>query len=60
MVRLALADLLARSDAGSDVARAVEQYEAFLALAGGAPEAARVKKGLVPLKRREAALAVGR
>ena len=48
---LALADLLARSPA--DAARAVDEYKAFLRLAGDAsPEAARVKKALPTLKKR--------
>jgi tetratricopeptide (TPR) repeat protein len=55
-VRLALADALSRSEAQG--ARALAEYEAFLSLAGSAPEAARVKKALPALKRR--LVAVGR
>ncbi|MCY1033173.1 tetratricopeptide repeat protein [Corallococcus sp. BB11-1] len=50
MAHLALADVLARETA--ELPRAVESYEAFLKLAGGAPEATRVKKALPLLKRR--------
>ncbi|RKG67134.1 tetratricopeptide repeat protein [Corallococcus exercitus] len=50
MAHLALADVLVRES--SELPRAVEAYEAFLKLAGGAPEANRVKKALPLLKRR--------
>lgn len=50
MAHLALADVLARES--SELPRAVAAYEAFLRLAGGAPEANRVKKALPLLKRR--------
>ncbi|MBN8228289.1 tetratricopeptide repeat protein [Corallococcus macrosporus] len=50
LAHLALADVLVRES--SELPRAVEAYEAFLKLAGGAPEANRVKKALPLLKRR--------
>ncbi|RKH24250.1 tetratricopeptide repeat protein [Corallococcus praedator] len=50
MAHLALADVLARETA--ELPRAVESYEAFLRLAGEAPDAKRVKKALPLLKRR--------
>ncbi|NOK21451.1 tetratricopeptide repeat protein [Corallococcus carmarthensis] len=50
LAHLALADVLVRET--SELPRAVEAYEAFLKLAGGAPEANRVKKALPLLKRR--------
>ncbi|NOJ97365.1 tetratricopeptide repeat protein [Corallococcus coralloides] len=50
LAHLALADVLVRETA--ELPRAVEAYEAFLKLAGGAPEANRVKKALPLLKRR--------
>lgn len=50
LAHLALADVLVRES--SELLRAVEAYEAFLRLAGGAPEANRVKKALPLLKRR--------
>ncbi|WP_223643870.1 tetratricopeptide repeat protein [Corallococcus sp. EGB] len=50
LAHLALADVLVRESL--ELPRAVEAYEAFLKLAGGAPEANRVKKALPLLKRR--------
>ncbi|NRD57853.1 tetratricopeptide repeat protein [Corallococcus exiguus] len=50
LAHLALADVLVRETA--ELPRAVEAYESFLKLAGGAPEANRVKKALPLLKRR--------
>ncbi|MHA7629049.1 tetratricopeptide repeat protein [Corallococcus sp. M7] len=50
LAHLALADVLVRETA--ELPRAVEAYETFLKLAGGAPEANRVKKALPLLKRR--------
>ena len=47
---LALADALAPSPA--EAARAVKAYQTFLSLAGGSPEAARVKRALPALERR--------
>ncbi|NMO22391.1 tetratricopeptide repeat protein [Pyxidicoccus fallax] len=49
---LALADLLVRESA--ELPRAIESYEAFLRLAGGSQEAARVKKALPSLKKKAA------
>jgi tetratricopeptide (TPR) repeat protein len=46
---LALADALAPTPA--EAARAVKAYQTFLSLAGGSPEAARVKKALPALER---------
>ncbi|NNC08622.1 tetratricopeptide repeat protein [Corallococcus exiguus] len=50
LAHLALADVLVRETA--ELPRAVEAYESFLKLAGGAPDANRVKKALPLLKRR--------
>ncbi|NPD28031.1 tetratricopeptide repeat protein [Corallococcus exiguus] len=50
LAHLALADVLVRETA--ELPRAVEAYESFLKLAGGASEANRVKKALPLLKRR--------
>ncbi|QDE67168.1 hypothetical protein BHS09_09275 [Myxococcus xanthus] len=52
LARLALADALVREP--SALPRAVESYEAFLKLAGGSNEAARVKKALPSLKKKAA------
>ncbi|WP_163786099.1 tetratricopeptide repeat protein [Myxococcus vastator] len=52
LARLALADALVREPGA--LPRAVESYEAFLKLAGGANEAARVKKALPSLKKKAA------
>jgi tetratricopeptide (TPR) repeat protein len=52
MAHLALADVLVRDSA--ELPRAVESYEAFLRLAGGSEEAARVKKALPALKKKAA------
>jgi tetratricopeptide (TPR) repeat protein len=50
LVWLAQADALVRNPA--EVERAVRAYQAFLKLAGGSPEAGRVKKALPALQRR--------
>lgn len=50
LVWLAQADALVRNPA--EVERAVKAYETFLKLAGGSPEAGRVKKALPALKKR--------
>jgi tetratricopeptide (TPR) repeat protein len=50
LVRLALADALVRNPA--ELERAVQAYQSFLKLAGGSPEAARVKKALPLLQRK--------
>jgi cellulose synthase operon protein C len=50
LVWLAQADALVRNPA--EVERAVRAYQTFLKLAGGSPEAGRVKKALPALKRR--------
>jgi cellulose synthase operon protein C len=50
MARLALADVLARKQ--EELPRALQEYEAFLRLAGSSEEAKRVKKVLPNLKRR--------
>ena len=50
MARLALADVLVRRP--EELPRAIQEYEAFLKLAGSAEEAKRVKKALPNLKRR--------
>jgi tetratricopeptide (TPR) repeat protein len=47
---LALADALVRNPAETE--RAVQAYGTFLKLAGGSPEAARVKKALKPLQKK--------
>ncbi|WPB74545.1 tetratricopeptide repeat protein [Archangium violaceum] len=47
---LALADALVRNPAETE--KAVQSYGTFLKLAGGSPEAARVKKSLKPLQRK--------
>ncbi|MBJ6765366.1 tetratricopeptide repeat protein [Myxococcaceae bacterium JPH2] len=52
LAHLALADLLVHEP--SELARAVDAYEAFLRLAGGSSEASRVKKALPILKRKAA------
>ncbi|MCP3138508.1 tetratricopeptide repeat protein [Pyxidicoccus xibeiensis] len=52
LAHLALADVLVRESA--ELPRAVESYESFLRLAGGSPEAARVKKALPNLKKKAA------
>ncbi|MFP2911352.1 hypothetical protein ACLESD_41275 [Pyxidicoccus sp. 3LFB2] len=52
LAHLALADVLVRDAA--ELPRAVESYEAFLRLADGSPEAARVKKALPALKKKAA------
>lgn len=52
LAHLALADVLVRESA--ELPRAVESYESFLRLAGGSPEAARVKKALPVLKKKAA------
>jgi tetratricopeptide (TPR) repeat protein len=52
LAHLALADVLVRESA--ELPRAVESYEAFLRLADGSPEAARVKKALPVLKKKAA------
>lgn len=52
MARLALADALVRESGA--LPQAVESYEAFLKLAGGSNEAARVKKALPSLKKKAA------
>ncbi|GHG93578.1 tetratricopeptide repeat protein [Comamonas sp. JC664] len=52
MARLALADLLVREP--GELPQAVASYEAFLKLAGGSNEAARVKKALPSLKKKAA------
>jgi len=52
VAHLALADLLVREP--GELSRAVEAYEAFLKLAGGSNEAARVKKALPSLKKKAA------
>ncbi|NOK06067.1 MULTISPECIES: tetratricopeptide repeat protein [Myxococcus] len=52
LARLALADALVREP--GELPRAVESYEAFLKLAGGSNEAARVKKALPSLKKKAA------
>jgi tetratricopeptide (TPR) repeat protein len=51
MAHLALADVLARSKP-DELARAVQEYETFLKIAGTSDEAKRVKKALPNLKRR--------
>ncbi len=48
--RLALADALVRKS--DQLSQAVQEYEAFLKLASGSPEARRVRKALPSLKRR--------
>lgn len=50
LAHLALADALARKQ--EELARAVQEYEVFLKLAGTSEEAKRVKKLLPPLKKR--------
>jgi Tfp pilus assembly protein PilF len=50
MAHLALADVLVRKP--EELPRAIQEYEAFLKLAGSAEEAKRVKKALPNLKRR--------
>ena len=50
MARLALADVLVRKT--EELPRAVQEYEAFLKLAGSSEEAKRVKKALPALKKR--------
>jgi tetratricopeptide (TPR) repeat protein len=52
LAHLALADALVRESA--ELPRAVESYEAFLRLAAGSPEAARVNKALPALKKKAA------
>ncbi len=52
VAHLALADLLVREP--GELSRAVDAYEAFLKLAGGSNEAARVKKALPSLKKKAA------
>jgi tetratricopeptide (TPR) repeat protein len=52
MARLALADLLSRGKKEEDLPRAIQEYEAFLKLAGSSEEAKRVRKDLPKLKRR--------
>ncbi|WP_224368706.1 tetratricopeptide repeat protein [Hyalangium versicolor] len=50
MAHLALADVLVRKQ--EELARAVQEYETFLKIAGSAEEAKRVKKALPNLKKR--------
>jgi len=52
LAHLTLADVLVRD--ATELPRAVASYEAFLRLAGGSPEAARVKKALPALKKKAA------